>query len=442
MPALPQDHLPPLQGGDAPSEGPVRESEALRADATRAPVTANEFPRCRVVPRTFSLRHSTRSLAALGIERLAIRDFRLVRGAELDLSPGANLFVGENAQGKTTILEAVSYLARGRSFRTARDKECLASIGAGAAGVASAEARFLRHGSRRLVRAAITPSGKTFWLDGKPLRTVGELWGVLPIVTFLPDDLELVRGVPTVRRSLLDALLAQVDPTGLAAMQSYGAALRQRNALIRDRAPAAQLDAWEAQMAQWAAKLLPRRQRLVVRLAECVAHQVQILSRGTEAVTVTHDTGWPADSEIQKLTVAEAKTSALEEPLAAAWRDARAGDHDRLYTRHGPHRGDLVLRINGRDARVYASQGQARTLALALRLAERELLEQITGEPPVLVLDDVLGELDRQRSEHFIRLLSRDGVQSLLTATDAAPLEAELPIGARFHVAGGTVRRT
>lgn len=377
----------------------------------------------------------------MGIERLCLRDFRLVRSADIDLSPGANLFVGENAQGKTTVLEAVSYLARGRSFRTARDRECIASTDDVPAPVASAEARFSRHGTRRLVRAAITPSGKTFWLDGKQLRTVGELWGVLPIVMFLPDDLELVRGAPSERRLLLDALLAQVDPTGLAAMQNFNAALKQRNVLIRDRAPGAQFDAWEAQMAHWAARLLPRRQRLVERLAQSVEQHVQVLSRGAERVAVTHDTGWPAASPIPALVASESKASALEEPLARAWREARDGDQDRLYTRHGPHRGDLVLRINTRDARVYASQGQARTLALALRLAERELLEQITGEPPVLVLDDVLGELDRQRSEHFIRLLSRDGVQSLLTATDAAPLEAELPIGARFNVTGGTLRR-
>jgi DNA replication and repair protein RecF len=188
-------------------------------------------------------------------------------------------------------------------------------------------------------------------------------------------------------------------------------------------------------MARWGEAVMARRAALVTELAAAAAAHVAALTDATETLQITHEAGLPAP------VARDHPNGVGADRLRTLWEETRPADLERGHTRWGPHRGDLALALDGRDCRLYASQGQTRSVALALRLAECSVLESSTGSPPVLLLDDVLGELDRRRSEHFIRLLSRHGVQSILTATDAAPLEAELPIAARFSVAGGAIRR-
>ncbi|CAN5239527.1 DNA replication/repair protein RecF [soil metagenome] len=371
----------------------------------------------------------------MNLESLAIENFRLLRRVKVELAEGANLFIGENAQGKTTILEAVSCLARGRSFRTTRDREMIAR---NTEGVTSAEGRWSARGTRHAVRVAITPQGKSFWLDGKPMRRLGDLWGRVNVVTFVPEDLELVRGGPAERRALVDSLLAQSSAHNLATMQRYKTALGHRNAMLRSgNSGGAQFDAYEAQMADYGAQFLAARDALLSDFIPVAMEQLIKLTGGSEEFVLRHEAGWPASAKFYDAASADKPPDA--EQLARWWRDNRAADGDRGFTQHGPHRADIALMLDGQDARSFASQGQTRTIALSLRLAERAMIEKLSGEPPVLLLDDVLGELDKRRSQLFVRLLSQPGVQSLLTATDAAALESELPIAARFNVRAGEV---
>lgn len=376
------------------------------------------------------------------IELLTLEHFRLVEKAELALAPGANLFVGENAQGKTTLLEAVNYLATGRSFRTTSDKQVIAFEQETAQPFAAAECRYQRHGDRHRIRVAMADAGKTVWLDGKVVPRLADLWGQLNVVVLLPSDLDLVRGGPAQRRNLLDNLLAQVSRYDLGAMQSYGIALRQRNSLLKSHRPDwKQCEVFEVEMARHGARLALARQRLTKRLAPLVSRNLVTLAGGRDALRLEHEHGWPKHAGVSLEADDKEAADALAAQLHDWWKSHRDHDRDRGTTQHGPHRGDLAFHLDDRDARAYASQGQARTIVLALRLAELEALEGVLGEPPILLLDDVLGELDQNRARHFLRLVAGKGLQALLTATDATIIESEIPLGARFRVQQGKVSR-
>ena len=376
------------------------------------------------------------------MEQLAIRDFRLVAKAELDLHPGTNLLVGENAQGKTSVLEAIAMLSLGRSFRAARDRECIARAASAAARFASIDARYTEHGLPRRLRLAIEPTKKTVYLDGKQLRALSELWGHVRTVLFAPSDLRLVSGGPELRRGVLDTVLGQVRPGYLKRLGSYQRALQNRNGLIRDRVAAGdgRYAAFEATMAEAAALVAAERAQLVPRLDEAAREAVAALTDGREALRLTHEPGSLArDKALATEALAAGEHAAIAAAFAECWRRERQADIDRGFTRQGPHRDDLRFDIDGHDARAYASQGQARTCALALRLAELQVHEREGGEKPILLLDDILGELDRQRTRGFLRLVATRKVQTVLTATDAQPVEEGLDVHRRFLVRSGII---
>lgn len=378
------------------------------------------------------------------LRRLKLERFRLVEWAEFPLEKGANLFTGRNAQGKTTLLEAVHYLSSGRSFRTPRDREVLPHGEQSPVGehFAACQGTCRDAYAAHEVRVAISPAGKTIWLDGKQLRKLTELWGRLNTVCLLPSDLDLVRGAPAVRRSFLDSLLARTRPDVLQAIGAYAIGLRNRNALLRraHSMPDAEAEAYEQQMAEHGARTIAARQELVRGLEPLVREQMEALAPAGEHIQLHHETGLPARRG-SGVEPAHGDAAALAEQLRTLWQGNRREDFQRGSTQHGPHRAEIRITLDGHDARAYASQGQARAVALSLRLAEARWLEQATGQWPVLLLDDVLGELDRQRTGYFVRLLSRPGLQSLLTATDVPDFGSKLPIAARFEVQAGRVRR-
>jgi DNA replication and repair protein RecF len=382
------------------------------------------------------------------IESVSTENFRLLERASIDLAPGANLFLGENAQGKTSVLEAVSYLSSGRSFRTSRDRECIrfdpATKGS-ASEFAAVECRFLAHEVRHQIRCAITPDEKSCWVDGNRMQKLGDLWGTLNVVVFVPSDLELVRGGPDLRRALVGELLARSSKYDLSTMQKYATALRHRNALLREdqQQASGMFEVYEGQLAEYGARLMAARERLITQFAVLAEEHLRHLTGGNDTFNMRHEPGFPKSAGIPSDCLLEnnAAHNELKARLANLWEAQRLADIERGYTQNGPHRADMSLSLNGSDARTFSSQGQARTIALALRLAEVEILTIAAGAPPVLLLDDVLGDLDQARTEQFVRLLSRRGVQSLITATDSRSIEARLPIGARFNVKKGNVER-
>jgi DNA replication and repair protein RecF len=235
--------------------------------------------------------------------------------------------------------------------------------------------------------------------------------------------------------------MAQFSPQGLEILKGYDRALRQRNAALRATPLSfAEIAAWEAQMAIHAVPLLHLQRGVLVELQPAVATHLDGLAAG-EPLTMQLESGWSSKSAVAS-AIAEGQLPSdteLQGLMRDRWAERRGADIERGHTQEGPHRADLALQLQGRDARLYGSQGQTRSIALALRFAESTLTEKAAGEPPILLLDDILGELDRHRAAYFVRMLSRVGHQAILTATDAAPIQAELPIARRFKVSRGII---
>lgn len=370
--------------------------------------------------------------------------FRLLREVRLLPAAGVNLIVGRNAQGKTTLLEAICYLTMGRSFRTSNDRECLPIPPLpGVEPFARSAGAFERSGVLHRIEVTVQPGRKTLWLDSKPQRTLSQYVGRFPTVVLLPEDLALVRGAATPRRGFLDMTASQVVPGVLAALKDYGKAMANRNAKMRHGAGVAdgEFDAFETIMANAAARIIRARAMLVRQLVTHMVEPVRRLSGGTEELVLSYTPSLPPESLMNKELIVGPSDEPLEQHLLELWRRHRSKDIARGMTAFGPHRDDLRIEVTGREARSYASQGQCRTLALALRLAEAKLLQAMLGAPPMLLFDDVLGELDEGRSRRFLAMLEEFGSQAFLATTDAGlAKDLSLPVGRRITIEGGQVR--
>jgi DNA replication and repair protein RecF len=363
------------------------------------------------------------------LTRLRLVQFRNHARTELLPGPGINLLVGANAQGKSTLLEAVQLAATGRSHRSSRDLE-LIGWGETWARVRAQTSRAVRDeeidvGLRsNLTETSPAHAVKAFRVNGVPVRR-GELFGHLLAVTASPIDELIVTGSPSYRRRLVDLLLSQLSPAYYYAAQRYARVLAQRNQVLRARR-AQELDVWDEQAAVLGATVISRRRDAVERLAAAAGAIYARLSGGREILTVEY---LPA--------VSGGTEEELFDQVMEAFRLRRAVELARGATMVGPHRDDVRLQLDGRELRLFGSRGQQQMAMLALRLAERQLLAAATGEQPVLLLDDVLMALDEER-QHFLLDHLADG-QSLVTVTTLATLLVSPPQAAAFAIAGGTV---
>jgi DNA replication and repair protein RecF len=355
--------------------------------------------------------------------------FRNHRHSDVIPAPGATVFLGDNAQGKSSLLEAVQLAATGRSFRARQDGEMIAFGQEWARVRAGVERRGRIEEIDVVLRredggppGARTP-GREIRINGMPVRR-GDLFGHLLCVLAGPDDTAVVTGSPLLRRRLLDLLLAQVSPAYYFLLQRYARALAQRNRLLRVRGSG--LEAWDEQVVRLGAAVTARRRGAAARLMAAAGPAYAALTQGRERLEVAY----------------RPSLQGGDEAAMAAWaREALARRHGEELARGttlvGPHRDDLILSVDGREVRTFGSRGQQLTAMLALRLAERSVLLAETGEEPVLMLDDVLLTLDDARRAYLLETLR--GVQVLLTATTAAAL-ASLPAGAAvYRVRGGGV---
>ena len=353
------------------------------------------------------------------IEHLAVWDYRNFSRAELRPSPeGVTLLVGPNGSGKTNLLEAIGYVASLRSFRAspvpslvrAGCQHALVSIAAGRDGRAvQLEAEVLLSGRGRLR------------LNRQPVARPEDFVGALLVTVFSPDDIELVKGGPQARRDYLDAMLFALWPKLALAGASLERALRQRNALLRSAGGvlragmAGVLDVWDDKVAEAGEVVAAARERLVGALVPEVEAAYGELG-GRDSVRLHYERSWDGG-------------------LLDALRRSRAVDLRRGVTGVGPQRDELQLSLDGLTARVQASQGQQRSLALALRLGGHALVTRRHGTAPVLLLDDVFSELDRRRSVALADCLPPG--QVLLTT--AGPVPAELSVRATAEVRAGSV---
>ncbi len=357
------------------------------------------------------------------LDRVWLTDVRSYASAEIQLAPGLTALLGDNGQGKTNVLEAIAWLATLSSFRGAPN-EALIRQGADQA-VIRAEGE--REGRRILVEAEIVRSGRNRVLvNRQPLRRSRDLLGVLRVTVFSPDDLELVKGGPAERRRLLDEALVASHPRYDALRSEVDKVLKQRNALLKgaggrlDADAAFTLDVWDAKLAEAGGKLASARQNLLARVAPVLSETYDAVANRPAEVTAEYVADWAA--------------LGLEEALAAA----RSDDLRRGVSTVGPHRDEVDLRIGGLPARTHASQGEQRSLALALRLAAHHVITEVTGSAPVLLLDDVFSELDPDRSDALLANLPPG--QTLLTSASGLPPKAAPDLV--LEVRDGTISRT
>ena len=349
------------------------------------------------------------------IEKLTLRNFRNYEDTVLTPHEGVNLFFGANGSGKTNLLEAIHYCALGKSHRITGDQSAV-RIGESFA-VCSVSVR--SGGVKRELSVRLVPNEaakKVILLDQKQIRRFSDMMGCLQCVIFSPEDLGLIREGPSVRRRYLDMMISQVNRGYFIALQQYRAGLEQRNAVLKNmradpRQNAGLLEVFEQAMAGPAAVIVEERKQVVEMLSSLATETYRGISgRGKEAFQASYHSAFRESENVQ-------------EDFIRVMRENREEDLRLGVTSAGPHRDDLNLSLNRKNMKVYASQGQIRTAALSLKLAQMKALRQMSGEAPVLLLDDVMSELDKERRMRLVREIS--DYQTFITCTDESDLELE-----------------
>ncbi|HEV7861255.1 MAG TPA: DNA replication/repair protein RecF [Acidimicrobiia bacterium] len=363
------------------------------------------------------------------LAHLWLTDFRGHEASEVEVGPGITVFAGGNAQGKTTVLEAVGWLARMSSFRGAPDS-ALVRVGRTQAIVRAEIVPANREPDVRpdLIEAEIAAAGRNrVLLNRKPLPRARDLLGTLRVTVFAPDDLRLVKAGPAERRAELDDLLVALSPRYDAVEADYDRVLKHRNAWLRTWSRAddpATLDVWDEQLVRAGAELVRGRLKLLERLAAPLGKAYGDVAGSAADVAGAYEAGWAGPAAEgppggSPAVIDETRLDDVAGLLAAALARSRAADMDRRLTLVGPHRDDWRLCIDGLDARRYASQGEQRSLALAVRLAGHMVISEVVGEPPVLLLDDVFSELDENRGANLVAHLPI--AQALVTTAGTLP---------------------
>ena len=336
------------------------------------------------------------------IKNLVLKNFRNYAEETFGFADGINVLYGKNAQGKTNCAEAVFYLCTGVSPRTGRDKQ-LIRAGEDAAHISAlAETRF----GNISIAADIFETKREIRINGSKIARNADLLGNINGVFFSPGELRMIQDGPDERRRFLNVSISQLSRSYYTALVRYNKILEQRNALLKNRDLSLvfeTLPVWDVQLCRYAAELIERRGEFLEKLAPLAAEKHAFLTDGAETLEVGAERkrGDTRDEIAQAL---------LKEMSDNYEKDVRLG-----YTTAGPHRDDLKILVNGTEARVYGSQGQARTAALSLKLAEVDIFRQVAGEYPVLILDDVMSELDLSRRRKLLAQI--DGVQTILTCT-------------------------
>lgn len=361
------------------------------------------------------------------IEWIQLKDFRNYETLTLSPHPGVNIFFGQNGSGKTNLLEAIHYCALGRSHRTNLDREVVRK----GALTAHCHVALQKHGVRTDVSVKLTPEEqkkKTVYLDQKRASRLSELMGRVQCVIFSPEDLMLIKDGPAIRRRFLDMMISQLSTGYFVALQQYQKALEQRNALLRNakfngRVDDGMLDVFEDAMAASCETVIVMRRRYLQRAGEIAQKKYQAISQREHEIF-----------EMKYLCCLDASDH-MADQARRRWRQMRNDDIRRGTTGFGIHREDVSLTLSGRDMKVFASQGQIRTAALSMKLAQLDIFRKESDEAPILLLDDVMSELDMSRRQSLLREM--DGIQTFITCTDESDLQG-CEHQCRYHVMMGS----
>ena len=374
-------------------------------------------------------------VAIMNVQRLATQQFRNLEDGEFFPCEGVNVIYGNNAQGKTNLLEGLWLFTGGHSFRGAKDSE-LPRLDPGTGLNAPAAALALDFFSEERAQKAVLQieNGKRrSIINGVPKKTGSALVGKVRAVIFSPEHLLLVKEGPSRRRSFLDGALCQLRPSFAGALSNYNRTLLQRNALLKDmiRFPELRdtLEVWDARLVKLGVTVMAERKAYVDQLAQPVQEIYDGISSGKETIEICYAPSVKAS--VENFSKEEAEELFLQELRRTLRSDMKSG-----FTSFGPHRDDLDIALNGLSARSYGSQGQQRSAVLALKLAEAETLSRISGETPIVLLDDVMSELDQSRQDYLLNHLH--GRQVFLTCCSPETVSLQ-ETGKRFRVEAGKI---
>ncbi|PSB17584.1 DNA replication and repair protein RecF [Phormidesmis priestleyi ULC007] len=368
------------------------------------------------------------------LKTLHLRNFRNYPDQQVEFSAAKTILVGNNAQGKSNLLEAVELMSSLRSHRTSRDRDLILDGEA----IAQISGHLQKDMGEVDLSMTLRQNGRrSVGLNGLNLRRQLDFLGTLNMVQFSSLDLDLVRGGPEQRRHWLDALLVQLEPIYASVLQQYNQILRQRNALLKSIQKSdlnrqnlfnsqaleiesqslnpSELSLWDAQLAIAGSRVIRRRARVLQRLIPFAQSWHQTISGSTEALEIRY---------APNVELIDDNPEALQKAFLEKIQQRAIVERHQGTTIVGPHRDEVEFTINNTPARQYGSQGQQRTLVLALKLAELKLIEDVIGEPPLLLLDDVLAELDLSRQNQLLDAI-QDRFQTLITTTHLGSFDAQ-----------------
>ncbi len=355
------------------------------------------------------------------VKSLELKNYRNYEEMEVRFSEGSNLFYGDNAQGKTNILESIYLSGTSKSHRGGKDKDLIRF------GQEEAHIRLFlekKEVEHRIDLHLKKHKAKGIAIDGMPIRRSSDLLGMLNLIFFSPEDLAIIKNGPAERRRFLDMELCQLHQIYTSDLTNYNKILKQRNQLLLQigfqESLIDTLDIWDSQLVNYGSAIIKMREAFVVELNEIIQNIHEKLTGGREQIEVTYEKSCQEDEFLEKL------------------QNRRAQDLRLKNTGIGPHRDDIRFMINGIDVRTYGSQGQQRTAALSLKLAEIELVKRRIGETPVLLLDDVLSELDSNRKGYLLESIKN--IQTFITCTGLEEfVNSQLVLDKRFYVENGKI---
>ncbi|OCA82174.1 DNA replication/repair protein RecF [Bacillus sp. FJAT-27225] len=368
------------------------------------------------------------------IEQLSLKNYRNYEGLTVSFENKVNVFLGENAQGKTNIMESIYVLAMAKSHRSSNDKDLIRWD----TEYAKIEGRIKkRHGSIPM-QLVISKKGKKAWFNHIEQQRLSQYVGNMNVVMFAPEDLNLVKGSPQVRRRFIDMEIGQVSPVYLHGVSQYMKILQQRNHYlkmmqIKKTNDETMLDILTEQFIEAAAKITIKRIEFLKLLEEWAQPIHKGISRGTEMLEIRY---------APSVNVLEAQDlSKMIETYKERFFKIKQREIERGTTLFGPHRDDVIFLVNGRDVQTFGSQGQQRTTALSVKLAEIELIHSEIGEYPILLLDDVLSELDDYRQSHLLNTIAGK-VQTFVTTTSIEGIDHQtMKEASTFIVTAGEITK-
>jgi len=367
------------------------------------------------------------------LQGIELTHYRNYENATAEFSPGINVFIGENAQGKTNLMESIYVLAMARSHRTANDRELISWK----EDFAKVAGRVEKKNSTFPLEIVVSKKGKKAKLNHLEQKKLSAYIGHLNIILFAPEDLSIVKGSPSVRRKFLDMEMGQMSAVYLHHLVQYQHVLKQRNQYLKQiglgkrQSDLLYLDVLTEQLAIEGATVLKERFKFTKRLQEWAKPIHSEISRQKEELEIVYSCSMPVQSEED--------TDQIFSDMMDQYNKNRQRELEQGTTVSGPHRDDLRFYVNKKNVQTYGSQGQQRTTALSVKLAEIDLMKEMTGEYPVLLLDDVLSELDDERQTHLLKAI-QDKVQTFLTTTSLDGVKRNLIENPRiFRITSGQI---